>query len=191
MYKRLNFKFLITVLIFFLVSAIFSFLVFIQVSRKESLIVSNESRDKNDSIFYEVQSVNDGDTILLKSGEAVRYLGIDTPETHHPTIGEECGGKEATDFNKRLLEGKRVRLLKDISETDHYGRLLRYVFTEDGLFVNYELVRNGLAQPLIMGEDILFEETFYDAQVSAKKDNLGIWRDCIGKGGDDANEVEK
>jgi len=139
--------------------------------------------------YYRVTGVDDGDTIVLEDGSTIRYLGIDTPETHHPTIGEECGGKEATDYNKKLVEGKRVRLIKDITDKDQYGRLLRYVFTEDGQFVNYMLIRNGFAQTLPISPDMLFDKTFEDALKIAKKENLGIWKKCLNqKEGGENNE---
>src|SRR4030067_982445 len=73
-----------------------------------------------------VVKVVDGDTVELENGQKVRYIGIDTPET---TLGKnDCYGTEATEKNKELVEGKRVRLEKDISETDKFGRLLRYVY---------------------------------------------------------------
>src|SRR3990167_5088556 len=70
----------------------------------------------------------DGDTIKLETGQTVRYIGIDAPELHHPKKRLQCFGKEASDKNKELVEGKLVRLEKDVSETDRYWRLLRYVY---------------------------------------------------------------
>jgi len=66
----------------------------------------------------------------------VRYIGIDTPETVHPTRGEEPYGREASARNKELIIGATVYLEKDVSETDRYGRLLRYVWLADGSMVN-------------------------------------------------------
>ena len=73
----------------------------------------------------------DGDTIEVDmngSQYTVRYIGMDTPETVHPTRGVEPYGHEASKRNRELVEGKTVYLEKDISETDRYGRLLRYVY---------------------------------------------------------------
>jgi hypothetical protein len=75
------------------------------------------------------------------------YVGINAPETVDPRRKVECFGREASDFNAGLVEGKRVRLEKDISETDRYGRLLRFVYLEDGGFVNEILVREGNSPP--------------------------------------------
>jgi len=67
-----------------------------------------------------VVKVVDGDTIELASGEKVRYLGIDTPETVHPSKPVQCFGKEASDYNKKLISGQYVRLVRDIEDKDKY-----------------------------------------------------------------------
>ena len=82
--------------------------------------------------------VSDGDTIVVEIDGLeyrVRYLGMDTPETHHPDIGAEWLGQEATDANKALLAGDTVLLEKDITDADHYDRILRYIWTPDGKMV--------------------------------------------------------
>src|SRR4030042_2567140 len=94
---------------------------------------SNENQ-KNQASTNEgilVTRVIDGDTIEIEGGQKVRYIGIDTPEKVDPRPSVQCYGKEAAAKNKELVEGKRVRLEKDVSETDKYGRLLRYVFVGD------------------------------------------------------------
>lgn len=146
--------------------------------------VHNIGKPQIEKIEYlRITGIDDGDTIVLENGETVRYLGIDTPETHHPTIGKECGGQEASEYNKKLVEGKKVRLIKDVSDKDQYGRILRYVFTEDGQFVNYLLVRNGFAQTLPIPPDTLFDKTFENALKEAKNESLGIWKDCFNQKG--------
>ena len=89
-----------------------------------------------------VTRVIDGDTIIIDGGYRVRYIGIDTPEVY-PVV--EAFGIEAWQANRRLVEGREVRLQSDVSETDKYGRLLRYVYV-DNTFVNAELVKQGLAR---------------------------------------------
>jgi len=79
-----------------------------------------------------VIKVVDGDTIKLEDGRAVRYIGIDTPETVHPSKPVQCYGKEASDKNRELVEGKEIELEKDVSEVDKYGRLLRYIWIGGG-----------------------------------------------------------
>jgi len=138
--------------------------------------------------YYTVKEVIDGDTIILNTGDRIRYLGIDTPELHHPTIGLECGGPEAKAENIKLLTGKRLRIEKDVTDKDQYGRLLRYVFTEDGYFVNCELVRRGWAQVFIIYPDCKYEKMMIDAQCSAVEENLGIWKHCISNQRGEVNE---
>src|SRR5688572_30604904 len=107
-----------------------------------------------------VVKVVDGDTIHVQVGatrEKVRYIGIDTPETKHPTKGVECYGQNASRFNARLVDGEQVRLVRDVEERDRYGRLLAYVYrVRDGLFVNADLIRAGYAQPLAIAPDVRF-----------------------------------
>ena len=109
--------------------------------------VGNESEATTSSIDFnptkykaKIVRVIDGDTIKLETGEVVRYIGIDTPETVHPSKPVQCYGKEASDKNREFVEGKEVKLEKDISETDKYNRLLRYVWLGDTL-VNEYLVK--------------------------------------------------
>src|SRR3990172_9662373 len=95
----------------------------------------------------------DGDTIHVQVNghvEKVRYIGVNTPEIHHPRKGEEPGGRDAREVNRRLVEGRSVRLEPDVQERDRSGRLLAYVWLrrDDGGegMVNAELVRLGYAQ---------------------------------------------
>lgn len=124
-----------------------------------------------------VIKVIDGDTVELESGEKVRYIGIDTPELHHPQKGVECYGKEASDANTSLVLGKTVRLQKDVSETDRYGRLLRYVWLEDTL-VNETLVAEGYARAVSYPPDTLYQQKFIAAQSDAMKRKSGAWTAC-------------
>lgn len=123
---------------------------------------------------YKVSRVIDGDTIELESGQKLRYIGIDTPETVHPTKEDGCFGKEASDFNKQLVEGKEVRLEKDVSETDRYGRLLRYVYLDD-VFVNEYLVKEGYAVSSSYPPDVKYQEKFNEAERFARENNKGLW----------------
>ena len=102
---------------------------------------------------YYVKKVIDGDTIELVDGTKIRYIGIDTPETVHPSKPVEFMGKEASNFNKTLVEGQCVHLEYDVERTDKYGRTLAYVYL-DTLFVNAELVKQGYAQILTIPPDV-------------------------------------
>ena len=113
--------------------------------------------------------------------EAVRYIGVDTPETVHPSRPVEWMGKEASAMNHALVEGRTVLLERDISETDRYGRLLRYVWLEgdgpDGgpLFVNLALVSLGLAQVVTYPPDVRWVDTYLAAQADARERGVGLW----------------
>ncbi|MBI2036522.1 thermonuclease family protein, partial [Candidatus Microgenomates bacterium] len=126
-----------------------------------------------------VKRVVDGDTVELENGQRVRYIGIDTPETIDPRKPVQCFGKEASEFNKKLVEGKLVRLEKDVSETDKFGRLLRYVFV-DSVFVNDYLVRQGYAHVSTFPPDVRYQQQFVEAEREARENNRGLWYNCPG-----------
>lgn len=87
--------------------------------------------------------VIDGDTIELDGKEKVRLIGVDTPETVDPRRPVGYFGREASAFTRSLVEKRRVRLEYDQTRTDRFGRTLAYVYREDGLFVNLEIIRQG------------------------------------------------
>lgn len=124
-----------------------------------------------------VVKIVDGDTIEIEGGKKVRYIGIDTPETKHPTKKVQCFGKEASAKNKELVEGKEVRLEKDVSETDRYGRLLRYVYIGDTM-INELLVQDGYAVSSSYPPDIKHQELFRQTEREARENNRGLWNDC-------------
>ncbi|MEI7749991.1 MAG: thermonuclease family protein [Candidatus Moraniibacteriota bacterium] len=140
---------------------------------------TNGRRQPEDSFVgeYGVARVIDGDTIEIEGGERVRYIGMDTPETVDPEKSVQCFGKEASDENKRLVEGKTVRLEKDTNDRDQYGRLLRYVYVGD-TFVNLDLVRLGFAYATPYPPDILHQDWFAETEQSAKDAGLGLWGAC-------------
>jgi endonuclease YncB( thermonuclease family) len=125
-----------------------------------------------------VNRVIDGDTIQLSNGKKVRYIGIDTPETVDPRKPVQCFGKEAKEINKTLVLHKEVILKKDISETDRYGRLLRYVYLLDGTFVNLWLVKNGYAFAYTYPPDVAHSQEFLLAEREAKENKRGLWGNC-------------
>ena len=118
-----------------------------------------------------VARVIDGDTIILSGGERVRYIGIDTPEMDP----EEPFAVQATQANRELVEGKPVRLERDVSETDKYGRLLRYIWVDEKL-VNLELVRLGLAEAKAYPPDVRYQSLLDAAETEAKLTGRGMWR---------------
>lgn len=119
-----------------------------------------------------VVKVTDGDTIRVRFAdgreEKVRYIGIDTPEMDQPF------GEEAKDANQALVAGREVRLVRDVSERDRYGRLLRYVYVGE-LFVNAELVRTGLAHAATYPPDVAFADYLASLQHEAESAGKGLW----------------
>ena len=93
--------------------------------------------------MVEVKRVIDGDTVELTTGEKVRLIGVDTPETKDLRKPVQYFGKEATAFTQRSVEGKRIRLEYDQQRRDKYGRTLAYVYLEDGTFMNAEIIKQG------------------------------------------------
>jgi endonuclease YncB( thermonuclease family) len=137
-------------------------------------------QEKPPTVEATVTRVVDGDTIVVSLEGItyrVRYIGIDTPETVHPSEPVECFGKEASDKNSELVAGKTVRLEKDISDTDRYGRLLRYVWVGD-IFVNDYLVRQGYAYASTYPPDVKYAQQFAQAQSEAEANNRGLWAAC-------------
>ena len=120
-----------------------------------------------------VARIIDGDTIdvFLADGrrERVRYIGIDTPERDEPFYAE------ATEANRALIDGQELILVKDVSERDRFGRLLRYVYLPDGAFVNAELVRQGYAQVVTFPPDVAEIDGFLVHQQEARENGRGLW----------------
>ena len=138
-----------------------------------ALVYSHHDEDHADNLFY-VKRVVDGDTIVLSNGERVRYIGIDTPETKHPSKPVQYFGKEASAYNKLLVEHKMVRLEFDVEKTDRYGRLLAYVYVGD-TFVNAKLVEEGYAQVYTFPPNVKHQDLFLKLQREARENNRGLW----------------
>jgi micrococcal nuclease len=127
-----------------------------------------------------VTRVVDGDTVevdLDGETEDVRYIGVDTPETVKPGEPVECFGPQASNFNHRLVEGRRVRLVFGVERRDQYGRLLAYVYLGDR-FVNAELVRRGLAETLTIPPNDRYAERLERLQIAAARVGRGLWGAC-------------
>ncbi|CAN5692350.1 hypothetical protein BH24ACT26_BH24ACT26_22930 [soil metagenome] len=136
-----------------------------------------------------VTRVIDGDTIeVSRRGRIVdvRLIGIDTPESVHPSEPVECFGKAASEFTRRHLEGARVRLAYDVERRDHYGRTLAYVFYEGGRMFNEILVAEGYALVYTYPPNVKHADRFVAAQRSARRGDRGLWGDCPAPGGDRA-----
>jgi endonuclease YncB( thermonuclease family) len=125
---------------------------------------------------FKVVRVIDGDTVQLETGESLRYIGIDTPETKHPRKPVQHFGKEASAFNAKLVFGQDILVEFDIQQRDKYGRLLGYVFLRDGTFVNAELVKKGYAKVYTYPPNVKYAELFTKLQAEALKQQRGLWK---------------
>ncbi len=127
--------------------------------------------------FYLCTRVVDGDTIIVEiesKQEKVRLIGVDTPETVHPSKPVEYFGKEASIFTKNMVEGKRVRLEHDWQRRDKYGRLLAYVYLEDGTFLNAEIIKQGYGFAYTKYPFKYLDE-FRQYEREARDNNKGLW----------------
>jgi micrococcal nuclease len=122
----------------------------------------------------------DGDTVEVHlDGREfdVRLIGIDTPETVAPGQPVECGGRAASRFTERNLEGRKVELEFEAERLDQFGRTFAYVWVGDTLF-NEVLVANGFAKVTTFPPNVKYVDRFLAAQRSARAANLGLWRTC-------------
>jgi micrococcal nuclease len=125
----------------------------------------------------EVADVVDGDTLRLKDGTLVRVLGIDAPETVHPHLaGAQPWGREAVAAVRAAIAGQPVRLQRDVTEQDHYGRQLRHVWI-GGRLLAEELAERGLAHANIVPPDLRHAERIRGAEARAKANARGLWSD--------------
>jgi micrococcal nuclease len=125
-----------------------------------------------------VVRIVDGDTIHVRLAdrvEKVRYIGVNTPELHHPRKGEEPGGREAAEVNRELIDNKHVRLELDVQVRDRYGRLLAYVWVGD-IMINAELVRLGYAQVMTVPPNVRYQALFLKLQRDAREAGRGLWK---------------
>jgi micrococcal nuclease len=123
---------------------------------------------------YRVLSVLDGDTIVVERIGKVRYIGVNTPELHHPSKGKKFYSQEAFAANQQLVAGKKVRLEYDIQPQDKYGRTLAYVYAGK-LFVNAKLVADGFARAMPIQPNVRHARYFYRLQQKARAAQKGIW----------------
>jgi micrococcal nuclease len=148
------------------------------VTLKPSVDVKGESALAEE--FYPVIKVVDGDTVTISingKNETLRLIGINTPETVDPRRPVECYGQEASAAAKRMLTGKTVRLEADEtqSERDRYDRLLRYIYLEDGTFVNKWMIQEGFAYEYTYDMPYKYQKEFKAAQRAAQEQQKGLW----------------
>jgi endonuclease YncB( thermonuclease family) len=137
---------------------------------------------ENDPGTYEVVRFSDGDTIVITMNgqqETVRFIGVDTPETHDPGTPVQCYGPAASAYTKNLIGNQKVRLEADPENQnrDRYNRLLRYVYLPDDRLLQEEIIRAGYGFaytqfPFTRSED------FSMLEADAKAHSRGLWGDC-------------
>ena len=128
-----------------------------------------------------VKRVIDGYTIVLESGERVRLLGVNTPETKHPKKNGEAFGKAATEFTKRKVEGKLVRMELDqlANRRDKRSPTLAYVFLADGTFLNAEIIRQGYGFAVSATPPLKYDYEFRKLEQEAREKKRGLWADAL------------
>lgn len=140
-------------------------------------IVKDNQASTFENSVHTVVRVIDGDTIDIENETRIRLLGIDSPER------KTCFYQESKDALKALIEGKDIRIEKDISGSDKYDRLLRYVYVpadnpeDDDVFVNEYLIRQGFAMTFAVAPDNRYRDLLARAQEEAQKNNRGLWSD--------------
>ena len=130
------------------------------------------------AVAARVERVVDGDTFVAELGgrsERVRIIGVDTPETVDPDRPVQPYGKEASNFAKRMLSGRTVRLVGDVEPRDRYGRLLAYVWLPDGTFWNALLAAEGYAQLITIPPDVTYASLFRHLVDEARSTHRGLW----------------
>ena len=133
--------------------------------------------------WYTVKWVNDGDTIVLTNGWRVRYIGINAPEIDHENQKAQPYGYKARSFNKKLVLSQKIGLEFDEERRDRYGRLLAYIFLEDGSFLNSRLLKNGLAYYLHRRPNVKYDKRLMKIQQEAMKFRKGLWHNWKEKQG--------
>jgi micrococcal nuclease len=133
------------------------------------------------STFYKVKSVVDGDTFWVYDGTPkglkVRLIGINSPETRNTGRTQvEYFGKEAKAYLTRMIAGKSVRLVYDVTKLDRYGRTLAYAYLENGTFINSEMIRQGYAQVMTIPPNVRYADLFVRLQAEARNNNRGLWK---------------
>lgn len=175
--KRSFITLLILILFFGLLEILLPKSIYVPIPNISTLKPSITQTATPSAQLAKVKRVIDGDTIELETGQKVRYIGMNTPEIHNPKTPIRCFGIEAKNKNQELVEGKTVKLEKDISETDRYGRLLRYVYV-DNIFVNDYLVKEGYAIIDTFPPDVKYVDFFLKSQQKAREQNKGLWKTC-------------
>ena len=179
---------------FKIISTVFSLLIIGYISYTYILPKLNSARSDSDNEYFTVERVVDGDTFKMSNGDRVRLLGIDTPEKYDSkkldndsrSTGKDKKtiqtlGKLASDYVKGFVEGKKVKLVKEpnYQDKDQYGRLLRYVYLQDGTFVNARIIKDGYGQ-VYESFPISKLDEFRKLQKEARDNKRGLWAEING-----------
>ena len=149
-------------------------------------IINNTTNSSNERIEVTYSESVDGDTAKFKLKEEtiiVRFLGIDTPETVHPSLGEQPYGKEASNYTKEKLQNaNKIEMEYDSNslKTDKYGRHLAWIWVDDSL-LQEELIREGLAQTYMLQDNYTYAWILQEKQEEAKEEKVGIWSEEVEK----------
>ena len=135
------------------------------------------------SDLVKIAHVIDGDTVdidIKGRTERVRLIGVNTPETKHPTKPIECFGPEANAYMTQLLpKGTTVRIERDVEARDRYGRMLLYLYLgSDNLFINLDLVARGYGTPMSIEPNTFHRNDFVRAAAQAEAADVGLWKAC-------------
>jgi micrococcal nuclease len=139
----------------------------------EGLTADSEAVKELDKVY--VSRIIDGDTIELTDGRTIRFIGVDTPETKHPSKPVEKYGLEAAEYTKNQLKGEVLYLEYDVQEYDDYDRTLAYVFLADGTFFNAKLLAEGYARLLTVPPNVEYVDLFTKLVKEARENNQGLW----------------
>jgi micrococcal nuclease len=149
-----------------------------------SLLVSCSSGATTENeVLITIFKVVDGDTVDIEIDghtERVRLIGVNTPETKHPTKPIECFGPEASAYLTQLLpQGTVVRIERDVEARDRYGRMLLYLYLgSNDLFINLDLVARGYGTPMSIEPNTFHRNDFVRAAAQAEAANVGLWKAC-------------
>ena len=145
---------------------------------------SNSSPPPNGQAnLVKIADVIDGDTVDIDINgrtERVRLIGVNTPETKHPTKPIECFGPEASAYLTQLLpKGTTVRIERDVEARDRYGRMLLYLYLgSNDLFINLDLVARGYGTPMSIEPNTFHRNDFVRAAAQAEAADVGLWKAC-------------
>jgi micrococcal nuclease len=145
---------------------------------------SDHASQSNESGFVvTIITVIDGDTVDIEIDgrtERVRLIGVNTPETKHPTKPIECFGPEASAYmTQQLPKGTDVRIVRDTEARDRYGRMLLYLYrNSDNLFINLDLISRGYGTPMSIEPNTFHRNDFVHAAALAEATNVGLWQAC-------------